>query len=97
MTVSNITLYHGSPIIVEKPLLMKGKPNNDYGRGFYCTENIELAKEWACRTMLGGFVNTYELNIKGLHTLKLRAPEHGILDMIDIMRQGLGKDDARLR
>ena len=41
-----IRLYHGSREIVKKPDLLKGKPYNDYGRGFYCTENIELAKEW---------------------------------------------------
>ena len=42
------TLYHGSQIILEKPEYGKGARNNDYGRGFYCTEEIELAREWAC-------------------------------------------------
>ena len=41
-------LFHGSPVIVKEPSLEKGKPYNDYGRGFYCTEHVELAKEWAC-------------------------------------------------
>ena len=41
------TLYHGSQIILEKPEYGKGARNNDYGRGFYCTEEIELAREWA--------------------------------------------------
>ena len=36
------TLYHGSQIILEKPEYGKGARNNDYGRGFYCTEEIEL-------------------------------------------------------
>ena len=31
-------IYHGSAVEVPKPLLGKEKPNNDYGRGFYCTE-----------------------------------------------------------
>ena len=45
--MNKITLYHGSPERVEQPLLAKGKLTNDYGQGFYCTENLELAKEWA--------------------------------------------------
>ena len=46
--MSKLVLYHGSPGIIEKPVFGKGKAYNDYGRGFYCTEHIELAKEWAC-------------------------------------------------
>ena len=38
------TLFHGSDAIVASPEYGKGKPVNDYGRGFYCTENKELAK-----------------------------------------------------
>ena len=43
-----IHIYHGSVDIIENPFWGGGKPYNDYGRGFYCTEHIELAKEWAC-------------------------------------------------
>ena len=39
--MSNMILYHGSPEIVRKPEYGKGKPYNDYGRGFYCTENLD--------------------------------------------------------
>ena len=42
-------IYHGSAMEIPKPLLSKGKENNDYGRGFYCTDDIEMAREWACR------------------------------------------------
>ena len=38
-------LYHGSKYIIDKPTFGKGKPYNDYGLGFYCTENIDMAKE----------------------------------------------------
>ena len=41
-------IYHGSKNIITKPEFGKGNIANDYGLGFYCTENIELAKEWAC-------------------------------------------------
>ena len=34
-----ITIYHGSKEIVEVPEFGKGKKNNDFGLGFYCTES----------------------------------------------------------
>jgi hypothetical protein len=48
-------LYHGSDRIIEKPVFGEGKSYNDYGRGFYCTEHVELAKEWACATGGDGY------------------------------------------
>ena len=56
-------LYHGSVNIIEKPEYGIGNHKNDYGLGFYCTENIELAKEWACSTGKNGFVNIYDFDI----------------------------------
>ena len=38
-------LYHGSDHIIEKPEFGAGKKHNDYGRGFYCTQNIELDRK----------------------------------------------------
>ena len=38
-------IFHGSTEIVEVPIFGKGSENNDYGKGFYCTESLELAKE----------------------------------------------------
>jgi hypothetical protein len=42
-----IIIYHGSEKILEKPICGKGASTNDYRRGFYCTQELELAKEWA--------------------------------------------------
>lgn len=39
-------IYHGSSEIIEKPEFGYGKPYNDYGLGFYCTEQIDMAREW---------------------------------------------------
>ena len=39
-----ITLYHGSEQLIEEPTFGKGKGNNDFGLGFYCTESEDLAK-----------------------------------------------------
>ena len=46
---NRIVLYHGSEQIIEEPTFGKGKQNNDFGLGFYCTESEELAKEWASK------------------------------------------------
>ena len=43
-----LTIYHGSKDKIIQPIYGLGKNYNDYGQGFYCTENLELAKEWAC-------------------------------------------------
>lgn len=69
--MKQLMLYHGSPVIVERPSLEKGRANNDFGRGFYCTEHEDLAGEWACTSERGGFVNRYELNLDGLSVLRL--------------------------
>ena len=65
-----MVLFHGSEVIVETPKYAFGKPDNDYGQGFYCTEDIELAREWACQNPKGGFVNSYEINIDRLRVLE---------------------------
>ena len=64
--VFTMIIYHGSPEIIEVPTYGRGSETNDYGRGFYCTENIELAKEWSCPTVKNGFSNKYELDISDL-------------------------------
>ncbi|WP_419020924.1 DUF3990 domain-containing protein, partial [Holdemanella sp.] len=48
--MKKITLYHGTPDKIVVPTFGKGEEKHDYGRGFYLTESIDLAKEWAvCR------------------------------------------------
>ena len=66
METSSIELWHGSSHVIKHPEYGMGKPNNDYGRGFYCTRSIELAKEWACVGLDDGFANRYTLTTDGL-------------------------------
>ena len=54
-----IKLYHGSPVIVRKPLFGVGKTYNDYGQGFYCTESLDLAKEWSVDEGRDGFAKDF--------------------------------------
>lgn len=80
-----LTLYHGSKSIIETPYFGGGKKNNDFGYGFYCTENIELAKEWSVASIQDGIVNEYELNTEYLNFLYLNSNEYTILNWIAIL------------
>ena len=80
-----IVLYHGSNEKIEKPLFGKGKVYNDYGQGFYCTEHLELAKEWSCNEGVDGFANKYELDTSGLKILNLSSEEYNILHWLALL------------
>jgi hypothetical protein len=80
-----MTIYHGSIQIVDKPLFGFGRDDNDYGMGFYCTQDPELAREWASVTDKGGFLNTYELDTQGLNIIRLESPEYNILNWLAIL------------
>ena len=78
-------LYHGSYEIVKKPEYGKGRLNNDYGRGFYCTKHIELAKEWASSTTSKGYVNAYEIDLSKLQVLNLLEDKYHILHWLALL------------
>ena len=79
-----ITLYHGSTERIEHPELGKGKKNNDYGQGFYCTAHRDLACEWASKLQgQDGYVNQYEIDTSGLKVLDLS--KYGILYWMTIL------------
>ncbi len=83
--MSKLILYHGSEKIVSKPVYGKGKVYNDYGLGFYCTQNLELAKEWACPTLNDGFANCYQLETDGLKILDLQSEKFCTLHWLAIL------------
>jgi len=78
-------LYHGSRYIIPKPVYGEGNPHNDYGLGFYCTHEIDLAKEWACTEESSGYANQYELDNSGLSTMRLSGAEYNILNWLAIL------------
>ena len=80
-----ITIYHGSEQIVEVPTFGKGRKNNDFGLGFYCTESEELAKEWAVSSLRNGFSNRYTLDTEHLNVLNLNSPNYTILNWIAVL------------
>ena len=79
---STVTIYHGSEKIIEKPVFGEGKKHNDFGPGFYCTENEDLAKEWAVTKNRNGYVNKYSLNTECLNILYLNSEQYTILNWI---------------
>lgn len=72
-------LYHGSNILIDKIDLSKSKPNKDFGRGFYLSDNEEQALEMAkFKTLtLGGepLISIFEFdeNIITNNTLKVKV------------------------
>lgn len=80
-----LVVYHGSNKIIEKPMFGEGNPNNDYGLGFYCTETLDLAKEWACSAETDGYANKYTLDLDGLKVLSLTSGEYNILNWLAIL------------
>ena len=61
-----ITVYHGSNAIVRHPLCRAGRPNLDFGQGFYVTDMQQQAIDWAKNVARreGGtpLLNTYLLD-----------------------------------
>lgn len=84
--MSKLVIYNGSKDIIEKPYYHGGKAENDYGFGFYCTESLELAKEWSCNNNeINGFANKYSIDLSGLKILDLTNKRYSILNWIAIL------------
>ena len=88
--MNKLIIYHGSSQIVQKPIFGAGKSYNDYGQGFYCTEHLELAKEWACNEERDGYANQYELDTKGLQILNLSSSKYNILHWLTLLLECRG-------
>ena len=69
-------LYHGSPDKIVTPTFGLGEERHDYGKGFYLTADLNLAKEWAVSSLRDGFANRYTLDSEYLNILNLNSPEH---------------------
>jgi len=78
-------IYHGSENRIEKPIYGYGKKYNDYGVGFYCTESLEMAKEWSVGAGRNGYANSYDLNMDGLTVLNLNDREYCVLHWLSVL------------
>ena len=96
--MKKITLFHGTPDKIVKPSYGKGEDKHDYGRGFYLTEDPDLAKEWAvCRpNETNGFVHQYEFDTDGLKILDFQ--DKGVLAWLaELMKHRDAADSKRYR
>lgn len=96
--MGKIILYHGSPNKVVVPQFGFGEGKHDYGKGFYLTENIELAKEWAvCRPdETNGWVHKYELDTTDLKILDFQ--KQNILSWLaELMKHRDASDSRRYK
>lgn len=91
-------LYHGTPDKVVTPRYGGGDEKHDYGKGFYLTGDIELAKEWAvCRPeKRNGWVHEYELDTRELNILDFQ--QYGVLAWLaELMKHRDAADSKRYR
>lgn len=96
--MSKIILFHGTPDEVVVPTFGCGEDRHDYGKGFYLTENSELAKEWAvCRPNdKNGWVHKYELNTEGLKILDFQK-ENVLSWLAELMKHRDAADSKRYK
>ena len=79
-------LFHGSDHIIEAPRYGAGKPYNDFGLGFYCTESLEMAQEWsATQEKAIGYANEYEFDDSGLSVLDLTSGSYTVLHWLSVL------------
>lgn len=82
-----IILYHGSNRIITCPQYGIGSRYNDYGMGFYCTQSLNLAKEWAVDDDRDGYANEYAFNTEDLTVLDLSDEKYNMLHWLAILLQ----------
>lgn len=93
--MATITLYHGSPYKEIIPTYGYGDDRHDYGRGFYLTESLDLAKEWAvCKpNARNGWVHKYELDCDGIKILDFQ--QKNVLNWLAELMKHRNADDSR--
>lgn len=92
-----LTVYHGATCAVPQPLCNAGRPNLDFGQGFYVTDLRDQAISWAQRQSVGReekpLLNIYELDIERIRStyrcLRFEAYDEAWLNFIANSRKGM--------
>ena len=67
--MKEMIVYHGATQKVDHPICKVGRPNLDFGQGFYVTDMIDQAVDWAKRQARNRkelpLLNRYRLNREG--------------------------------
>ena len=98
-----ITVYHGSYIVVDKPLVGIGRKNLDFGEGFYVTSLLSQANVWArnkARYYMQdeGIVSQYSFDLESaVSTFRFHKFEHYDREWLNfIVNNRQGGDDWRM-
>ena len=94
--MNRIILYHGASDKIISPTYGLGNEKHDYGKGFYLTESIELAKEWAvCKPNdTNGWVHKFILDTEGLKVLDFQ--EKNVLAwLVELIKHRDASDSKR--
>ena len=94
--MNKIILYHGTSDKIISPTYGLGNAKHDDGKGFYLTESIELAKEWAvCKPNdTNGWVHKFILDTEGLKVLDFQ--EKNVLAWLaELMKHRDASDSKR--
>lgn len=92
-------LYHGSLVVVERPLVGIGRSDLDFGPGFYLTKHREQAERWAKirsgrKKNSEAFLNIYEFDRNSLNNavyklLSFEDYNKEWLDFVAFSRKGM--------
>lgn len=91
-------LFHGTSNREVIPQFGLGNEKHDYGKGFYLTDNLDLAKEWAVYRPdeSNGWVHKYMLNMDGLRVLDFQN-ENILSWLAELMKHRDAADSKRYR
>ena len=87
-------LYHGSTVVVEKPIVSIGRKDLDFGPGFYLTNLYDQASRWAKRIQMirnadHAVIHTYKYDEPvNCNVLKFDAYNREWLDFMVDSRRG---------
>ena len=96
--MDKLILFHGTSEKIVVPTYGEGEKKLDYGQGFYLTESIDFAKEWAvCRpNEENGWVHKYQLDSAELKILDFQ--DKGVLSWLaELMKHRDAADSKRYR
>ena len=89
----NMTIFHGSNVVVEKPQIIVSGYYKDFGFGFYCTNIERQAKKWALTKKGDSFVSVYNyLPTEDLKVLSFPVMTDEWLDFVVACRRGIKHD-----
>ena len=87
---SNLTLYHGSNVIVKNPKVLTNGFYKDFGYGFYCTNLEKQAQRWALTKRNKHVVNIYSYEPDStLNILKFATMTDEWLEFVVACRRGI--------